>query len=378
MLTGWFSAGACIVDGQSDPHGKGFAMRAARYYGKEDIRIEEIDEPHVRPGTVKIRPAFNGICGSDLQLYFDGPIPPAPSDTQPHPISGETLPVTFGHEFSGVIEEIGDGVDGYEVGDSVVVEPLMVDGDCPACLAGRYNACENMGFIGISGRGGGLSEHIVVEERWVHKIGDLPLDEAALIEPLAVALHGVKESGAKSGEVAVVAGAGPIGLLTASVLKAYGLSVIISEPSDARRSMAERANVADLIIDPGKEDLTQVVNEYTKNAGADRAFDCAGAGPLIPALLETLRAGGRLEVVALHSRPVELDITPQLQMQELSIGAAMGYANNHEEAISLARDGKVNLKQFITSRIDLDDLVEKGLKRLAGEGQTEVKILVAL
>lgn len=353
-------------------------MKAARYYGKEDLRIEEIEEPQVRPGTIKIRPAFNGICGSDLHLYFDGPIPPAPTETEPHPLSGETLPVTFGHEFSGVVEEIGDGVDGYEVGESVVVEPLMVDDDCPACLAGRYNACKNMGFIGISGGGGGLSEHIVVEERWVHKIGDLPLDEAALIEPLAVALHGVKETGAEPGEVAVVGGAGPIGLLTAAVLKAYGLSVIISEISTARRSMAQSTNVADVIVDPGKEDLIQVVNDYTKNAGADLAFDCAGAAPLISGLLETLRPGGRLEVVALHARPIELDITGQIQMQELSLSASMGYANNHEEAIALAREGKVNLKPFITSRISLDDVVEKGLKRLTEEGQTEIKILVAL
>ena len=138
-------------------------MKAAMFYGKEDIRIEEIEEPQVRPGTVKIAPAFNGICGSDLHLYHEGPIPPAPTADTPHPLSGETLPVVMGHEFAGVVEAIGQGVEGLAVGDSVVVEPLMVDGTCPACKADRYNLCEQMGFIGISGRGGGLSEHIVVE-----------------------------------------------------------------------------------------------------------------------------------------------------------------------------------------------------------------------
>jgi (R,R)-butanediol dehydrogenase/meso-butanediol dehydrogenase/diacetyl reductase len=103
-------------------------VKAARYYGKEDIRIEEIEEPQIRPGTVKIAPAFNGVCGSDLHLFHDGPIPPAPTDTEPHPISGETLPVVFGHEFSGVVEEVGEGVEGIAVGDHVAVEPLMVDG----------------------------------------------------------------------------------------------------------------------------------------------------------------------------------------------------------------------------------------------------------
>ncbi|WP_434595461.1 alcohol dehydrogenase catalytic domain-containing protein [Brevibacterium sp. 1718] len=146
-------------------------MKAVRYYGKEDLRVEEIDEPQTRPGTVKIAPAYNGICGSDLHLYHDGPIPPAPTTEDAHPLSGETLPVVLGHEFSGVVEELGEGVEGLSVGDSVVVEPLMVDGTCPACQRGAYNLCEQMGFIGISGLGGGLSEHIVVESRWVHPVG---------------------------------------------------------------------------------------------------------------------------------------------------------------------------------------------------------------
>ena len=158
-------------------------MKAAMYYGKRDIRIENIEELQVRPGTVKIAPAFNGICGSDLHLYLEGPIPPAPTSESPHPISGETLPVVLGHEFSGIIEEIGEGVEGLSVGNAVCVEPLMVDSTCPACRANKYNLCEKMGFIGISGRGGGLSEHIVVERRWVHPVGDLPLDQAAMIEP---------------------------------------------------------------------------------------------------------------------------------------------------------------------------------------------------
>lgn len=353
-------------------------MKAARYYGKEDLRIEDIDEPPVRPGTIKIAPAFNGICGSDLHLYFDGPIPPAPTADQPHPLSGETLPVTFGHEFSGTIEELGDGVEGYEVGESVVVEPLMVDGTCPACRAGRYNVCEQLGFIGISGMGGGMSEHIVVDQRWVHPVGDLPLDQAALIEPLAVALHGVRKTDAASGQTAVVGGAGPIGLLTAAVLKAYGLRVIISEISGARKDKARSAGVADVVVDPSEEDLAEVVKKNTNGAGADVAFDCAGAAPVFSGLLEALRPGGQLEVIALYSKPVELDITGKMQMRELSMGTAIGYANNHEEAIKLARSGQVDLSQFITSRIALGDVVEQGLRRLVGEGESEVKILVDL
>ncbi len=348
------------------------------YYGKDDIRVEEVEEPQTRPGTVKIRPAFNGICGSDLHLYHDGPMAPAPSAEQPHPLSGETLPVVMGHEFSGVVEEVGEGVEGIAVGDSVVVEPLMVDGTCPACRAGKYNLCEQMGFIGISGRGGGLSEHIVVEERWVHPVGDLPLDQAALIEPLAVALHAVKHAGVEAGQTAVVGGAGPIGLLVAAVLKAKGATVIVSEMSTARREKAAETGVADVVVDPANEDLAEVVRERTGGAGADVAFDAAGVAVVVDQLLSVLGAGGRLEVVAIHVKPVELNITAQLTMQDRVLGASIGYANDHAEAIELARSGKVDLAPFITGRILVDDIVEQGFTRLIEHKEHEVKILVSM
>src|SRR5699024_10233033 len=205
-----------------------------------------------------------------------------------HPLSGETLPVVLGHEFSGTVEEVGDGVKGLAVGEAVVVEPLMVDGTCPACRKGAYNLCEQMGFIGISGRGGGLSEHIVVEERWVHPVGDIPLDQAAMIEPLAVAVHSVKHSRAAAGQTAVVGGAGPIGLLVASVLKAYGLKTIISEPSRTRRDKAASTAVADVVVDPASEELSEVVASHTDGAGADVAFDAAGVGVVVDQLIEAL------------------------------------------------------------------------------------------
>ncbi|MGM1028934.1 MAG: 2,3-butanediol dehydrogenase [Actinomycetota bacterium] len=352
-------------------------MKAAMYYGKEDVRIEQIAEPQLRPGTVKIAPAFNGICGSDLHLFHDGPMAPAPSDDAPHPLSGETLPVVMGHEFSGVVEEIGEGVDGLSVGDSVVVEPLMVDGTCPACKAGNYNLCEQMGFIGISGLGGGLSEHIVVESRWVHPVGDLPLDQAALIEPLSVALHAVKHAGVESG-TAVVGGAGPIGLLLAAVLKAKGFTVIVSEMSTARREKAASTGVADAVVDPANEDLAAVVAEQTGGTGADVAFDAAGVAVVVGQLLSVLRGGGRLEVVAIHVKPVELDITAQLTMQDRVMGSSIGYANDHEEAIELVRSGKVDLAPFITGRIKVDDIIEQGFQQLIDNKEHEVKILVSM
>jgi (R,R)-butanediol dehydrogenase / meso-butanediol dehydrogenase / diacetyl reductase len=234
-----------------------------------------------------------------------------------------------------------------------------------------------MGFIGISGLGGGLSEHIVVESRWVHPVGDLPLDQAALIEPLSVALHAVKHAGVESG-TAVVGGAGPIGLLVAAVLKAKGLTVIVSEMSTARREKAASTGVADVVVDPANEDLAAVVAERTGGAGADVAFDAAGVAVVVDQLLSVLGPGGRLEVVAIHVKPVELNITAQLTMQDLVLGASIGYANDHAEAIELARSGKVDLAPFITGRIKVDDIVEQGFQQLITNKDHEVKILVSM
>jgi (R,R)-butanediol dehydrogenase/meso-butanediol dehydrogenase/diacetyl reductase len=235
-----------------------------------------------------------------------------------------------------------------------------------------------MGFIGISGRGGGLSEHIVVERRWVHPVGDLPLDQAAMIEPLSVALHSVKHAGVRSGQTAVVGGGGPIGLLVAAVLKAKGVRTIVSEVSKARREKARSSGVADVVVDPANEDLRAVVAEQTKGAGADVTIDAAGAPVVVNQLLDILGPGGRLEIVAIHTKPIELDVTGKLTMQDRVLGSSIGYANDHEEAIELVRSGKVKLAPFITSRIVVDNLVEDGIERLMTNKDEEVKILVSM
>jgi (R,R)-butanediol dehydrogenase/meso-butanediol dehydrogenase/diacetyl reductase len=138
----------------------------------------------------------------------------------------------MGHEFSGTLSGLGQGITDLRVGENVVVEPYFVCGECAECKAG-YNLCGKMGFIGLAGGDGGLSQEIVVDRRRVYPIGDIPLDEAALIEPLSVGHHAYVRSGAKAGDTALVGGAGPIGLLLAAVLKAQGLTVIISEIGEA-------------------------------------------------------------------------------------------------------------------------------------------------
>lgn len=352
-------------------------MKAARYYGKEDLRIEEVPEPQIRPGTVKIAPAFTGICGSDLHAYFDGPMPGMPTKDVAHPVTGESLPVTLGHEFSGVVEEIGDGVEGLTIGESVVVEPSLYCGECHACRAGMHNVCQTLGFIGLCGGGGGLSEHIVVEAHKVHSIGDIPLDQGALIEPLAVCTHAVRKSGATAGDVAVIGGAGPIGLLTAAVLKAQGVRVVVSEINAERLAMATALGLADVVVNPAEEDLPTRILEITDGRGADVAFECAGVGAVVAGLLASLRSGGLLQVVALYSKDPVLP-SMLMMVKEARIQGAMGYANDHPTTIRLVQEGKVNLAPFITRTIAIDDIVDEGFTRLAQGSADELKILVHL
>lgn len=350
-------------------------MKAARYYDRGDIRIEDIAEPRVTLGTVGIDVAYCGICGTDLHEYLDGPIfvPPA---GHPHPISGESAPVTLGHEMSGVVYAVGDGVTDLAVGDHVVVEPYIIRDDIDTSPANNaYHLSADMNFIGLAGRGGGLAEKIVVQRRWVHPVGDIPLDEAALIEPLSVGYHAFQRSGAKAGDFALVGGAGPIGLLTAAVLKAQGITVAITELSDLRRQKALDTGVADHVFDPAAENVVDGVRALTNGQGADVAFEATSVNAVLDTLFDAVRPLGVITVISIWGKPASLDMQ-KLVLKEVDLRGTIAYVNSHPATIKLVQDGKVHLKPFITDVIGLDDLINKGFDTLIHHNETAVKILV--
>ncbi|RFA06701.1 2,3-butanediol dehydrogenase [Subtercola boreus] len=349
-------------------------MKAARFHGRGDIRIDDISEPELRPGAVAIDIAWCGICGTDLHEYLEGPIFIPPTG-HPHPLTHETEPVTMGHEFSGTITALGDGVTDLTVGENVVVEPYFVCGECAPCKAGNYNLCTKMGFIGLAGGGGGLSEKIVVERRWVHPIGEIPLDQAALIEPLSVGHHAFVRSGAKSGDIALVGGAGPIGLLLAAVLKAEGLTVIISEPSAARKAKAVSTGVADHVLDPTTDDIVARVLELTDGVGADVAFECSSINAVLTQLFDAVRPAGVIVNVSIWSQPATIDMQ-KLVLKEIDLRGTIAYCNDHPATITLVQEGKVNLAPFITAKIPLDRLIDEGFDTLINHKETAVKIIV--
>jgi (R,R)-butanediol dehydrogenase/meso-butanediol dehydrogenase/diacetyl reductase len=349
-------------------------MKAARFYGSHDIRIEDIPAPELRPGAVAIDVAWCGICGSDLHEYLDGPHF-IPAEGHPHPLSQEEIPITLGHEFSGTVTALGEGVNDLTIGEGVVVEPYFVCNECAPCKAGNYHLCVKMGFIGLAGGGGGLSEKVVVDRRWVHPVGDIPLDEAALIEPLSVAHHAFIRSGAKAGDIALIGGAGPIGLLVAAVLKAEGLTVIMSELSTARKAKALETGVADHVIDPTTDNLHDRVLEITNGIGVDVAFECTSVNVVLDALFDAIKPAGVIVNVSIWGKPAAIDMQ-KLVLKEIDLRGTIAYVRDHAEAIRLVQEGKIKLAPFISSRIALDDLVAEGFETLVNRNETAVKIIV--
>lgn len=301
---------------------------------------------------------------------MDGPIF---CPIHPHPFSKEQIPVTLGHEFSGRIAEVGEGVTDLAVGDKVCVEPYIIDPEVDTSPANNtYHLSKGMGFIGLSGGGGGLSERIVVPRRWVHPVGDIKLNEAALIEPLCVAHHAFTRSGAKPGDTALITGAGPIGLLTAAICKAKGVRAVMSEPSELRRKKALETGVAEAVYDPRQVD---VAAELQKTGGADVGFECTSVQVAFDTLVDALKPAGSIVIVSIWGHKAQLDMQ-KIVLKELSLKGTIAYANDHPEVIRLVQEGKIDLKPFITKVIGLNELVSDGFDTLINRNDTAVKILV--
>ncbi|KAH8173588.1 alcohol dehydrogenase groES-like domain-containing protein [Sarocladium implicatum] len=350
-------------------------MRAARYYGQEDIRVEDIPEPKVGAGQVKIAPSFVGICGTDLHEYLGGP---NFCPTSPHPVTGETIPVTLGHEFSGVITELGPGVTGFEVGQSCAIQPTIFCGSCAACDSHTENACHSGGFVGLSGYGGGLSEAVCVNATHVFPLPEnVPLEIGALVEPLAVAWHAVSAAGEISSDaVVVVLGGGPIGLAAVLCLKAKGVkNVIVSEVASSRQEFARQFG-ASRVVNPVKEDLKIASLEASNGQGADVVLDCAGVPASIKSACDVVKVKGTVVNVAIWEK--EIPFNPNwVTWKESTFKSVLGYQKEDFQAVvENLGTGAIKPADMITRKIKLENVVDEGIKALIHDKNNQVKILV--
>jgi len=350
-------------------------MRAARYYGQEDVRVEDVDPDPVGPNDVRIDVAACGICGSDLHEYHTGP---GAVPTEPHPVTGASLPLTIGHELGGTVSETGDDVD-LPVGTTVAVNPIVWCGECTYCLRGAYHLCENGGFVGLS-RNGGFAENVVVSAEKVVPVPDgVPADLAALVEPFSVGLHAVHQAELAVGDSVAVFGAGPIGnTIIQAALAANAGPVYVSEPRDARREFAARVG-ADHVIDPREADPVERVRDDL--GGVDVAFEVAGIEVTLNQAIEATRAGGRTTVVSLFEETAAIHPSALVTRERTMNGTAAFHGGPRalEEAGVTARnfaDGALDPGAIVTSRIDLEDIVEEGFERLSDPESDEMKILV--
>ncbi|MGG2052798.1 2,3-butanediol dehydrogenase [Lysinibacillus pakistanensis] len=346
-------------------------MKALRWHNAKDLRLENIEEPSAKKGEVKLKVEWCGICGSDLHEYTAGPIF-IPAD-QPHPLTGDKAPIVMGHEFSGQVVEVGEGVTTVQVGDRVAVEPIYNCGECEPCKQGLYNLCEKMGFYGLAGGGGGFSEFTSVPEHMLHKLPEgVSYEQGALVEPSAVALHAVKQSKLKVGDKAAVFGTGPIGLLVIEALKAAGASEIYAvELSEQRREKA--AEFGAIAIDPATGDAVEQIQKLT-NGGVDVAFEVTGVPPVLKQAIHSTKFNGETMVVSIFEK--EAPIHPQdLVLRERNLTGIIGYRDVFPAVINLMAQGYFAADKLVTKRIKLDEVIEEGFEGLLKE-RNHIKILV--
>jgi len=348
-------------------------MKALVLHGPEDLRVESVPEPgRVGPGEIKLRNRFAGICGSDLHEFRR----PLLTTAEPHPLTGAQLPQIPGHEYSGEVLEIGEGVSGVQPGDRVAVMPLFFCGECPACRSGRQQCCTRLGAVGMNWDWGGMAEQSIVKD---HQVAVLPAamsDRAgAMVEPAAVAIHSVTVAGVRPGDAVLVAGGGPIGQLVVLAALAVGAGrVYLSETSELRRRRAEALGVTES-FDPLALDVPARLAELTVE-GVDVAIDCAGNGPALADCLRAVRRGGTVMQTALHTRPVELD-TRELTLRDITLrGANCFPVDSWPKVIDLIASGRLPVEKVITATTDLGSAIDHGYAALLDPDAGQVKVLI--
>ncbi|QKY21840.1 2,3-butanediol dehydrogenase (plasmid) [Halolamina sp. CBA1230] len=356
-------------------------MKAAVYHGQEDVRVESIDEPNA-PAADEVRVDVEacGICGSDLHEYTAGPIF-VPDEDNPHPVTGETLPIPMGHEFAGNVTAVGDDVDSVSVGDRVAVNPIIYCGECQYCTAGQYHLCESGGFVGLSGDGGGLSETVVAPEEKAIPLPDgVSTEHGALVEPYSVGFHAVKTSAFTAGDTVAVYGTGPIGLTIIQVLQAVGAGTIYAvEPQDSRRELAAEVG-ADETLDPTGTDAVAHITEET-DGGVDVAFEAAGIEQTVQDAITSTAPAGNITVVSIFEDSVELHPN-EFVMGERTLTGTLAYKGGPQSAedfgaiIDMFESGALDPEALISSRINLENVVEDGFEALLDPERDEVKVLV--
>lgn len=266
-------------------------MKAIQYLGANHIGVNGIPVPETPKGWAKIKVSHAGICGTDLNIY---------AGTHPR----AKAPLVMGHEFSGILE---NDTSVLKKGERVTVYPLISCGRCTPCQTGNAHVCNTLGLYGIDVDGGFAEYAFVPEENLVRLPDALSLKVGALIEPIAVAVHTLRETAFTPGDNALVFGAGTIGLCTALTLRLSGArEIVVAESDESRLALAKKLGFE--TINPMKTDIAAFTAEKTNGDGFDRVYDCAGAQPVAASLLDVIKVRGQIVIVASYKKPAELPL----------------------------------------------------------------------
>jgi (R,R)-butanediol dehydrogenase / meso-butanediol dehydrogenase / diacetyl reductase len=340
-------------------------MRAAVITGHHQLEVREVAVPTPTADQAVVDIALCGICGTDIHAFQSG---------RPY------NPAICGHEWVGTVSAKGADVRNVSEGDRVVVAVPSPCGRCSACMAGQTRHCATV-FLAATGRDlkdpqhGGFAPQLAVRaSRLVAAHAALSDDDAAQVEPATVTFHAVRASLLRLGDVAVIQGAGPIGLLTMQWVRVFGAAeVIVIEPNEARRTLALSLG-ATSVVAPGDEAAT-FIRERTNGLGADIAYECVGRGPAIQSAVDVVRRGGSLCLIGYPDTDASINAGSWL-IKELNVTAALAYT--HEEfaqAMTYMADGRVNVGPMHSTTVSLDQLHDT-FTDLASGSSTQTKVLV--
>jgi len=339
-------------------------MKALRFYGSKDLRVEDVAAPKIcGPRQVIVKVAWCGICGTDLYEYATGPI---------------FMPrqQILGHEFSGTVVEVGSGLKDYREGDRVTVQPLLTPGDDYYSVRGLSHLSEPSAFVGIRDWAwGGMGEYAVLND---YNIFKLPVsdEQGALVEPAAVTLYAVDNSGLQAGNTVLISGAGAIGALTVLSVNAAGASqIFVAEPNPARRKFIESWGLCAGVFDPITEDVPARIRKQT-TVGVDVAIECAGNANSLAACLHSVRRQGTVVQVGLPTATCNIDLQ-LLVIKDLTLRGSFCYPiYSWPRVIGLIAAGKFPVEKTITSRVGLDAAVPDGFEVLTAPETDRLKILI--
>ena len=314
---------------------------AVRYTGPRTLDTAPSDTAPPGPGEVELAPAYVGICGTDLHIFHGD------MDAR------VATPAVIGHEMSGRVTRVGEGVTDWRPGDAVTVMPLRWDGTCPACRAGHRHICQHLDFIGIDSPGALQQRWRVPASTLVRLPDTLSLQSAALVEPTAVAVHDVGRAEVAPGERTVVVGGGPVGVLIALVAASAGADVRLVELNPHRRKLAEELGLT--TWDPAHDDIPALTGEWTGDAGADVAFEVSGAQAGVETAVDALGVRGRLCLVAIHPQPRAVNLHRFFWRELTLVGARLYDRSDFERAVALVADGTVPADRLISAVVPLTE-----------------------